>query len=162
METKKRFNASQASGKFLKSQGYAVQNVEQTIRWPKKNGRRDEHGRPLEWEMVKKDLWGFADLVAVKIGEKGTIYIQTTTADHAQDRIQKIAGIVEARTILDGGNRIHVHAWKQKGGNGKPKSRHLTVTGIKFDEDGILETEELYSGAFSESRESQEEMDFRL
>ena len=189
MEKKKRFSASQFSIKFLKQQGYCVQNVEQTVRWPKKGAKIDvrdvfkqlqdpcDHrgdGLCCEvcaisiinayaddgWEMHKRDLWNFADLVAVKIGEQGTLYIQTTTADHAQDRIQKIAGIVEARTILAGGNRIHVHGWKQKGGkNGVPKSYSVTVTQVSFDQDGLMETKVLPGETFSEST-NQSVMDF--
>lgn len=191
METakKKRFNASQYSTKLLMKQGYSVQNVEQTVRWPKKGERMtaqdvvrelsfscahqarsccnlcaanliEQYAKSNGWEMVKKDLWGFADLIAVKIGEKGVLLVQTTTADHVQDRIQKIAGIVEARTILDAENRIHVHSWRVKGGNGKPKSRQVTVTEIGFDEDGLIVTKDLTTQNFSESSQSQEELDF--
>lgn len=149
---KKRFNAQTYSTKYLKDHGYAVQNVEQTIRHPSKNTRRDERGRPLDWEMFKRDLWNFADLIAVKIGESGCLFVQTTTHENAEARMQKIAGIVEVRTILQAGNRIHVHGWKQTGGKkGVPKKRHLVVNQITFDEDGLMEVETLDSTSITES-----------
>lgn len=69
--------------------------------------------------IIRKDLWGFGDLIAVKIGEREVVLIQTTSHTNVSARVKKIKGIAEAGIWLASGNRIVVHGWKQKKQNNR-------------------------------------------
>lgn len=161
MATKK-FNANQYSAKWLRKQGYQCESTEQTVRIPDNETPRDATGRPTKWKMFKRDLFNFCDLLAVKHGEPGTTYIQTTTAKNVNARLEKIAGIVVVRPIISSGNRVHVHGWKERGGRGKPRSWQLTITEVTFDEDGLMQTKTINNETIDDpgTQEKQQEMEF--
>ena len=158
----KRFSANQYSAKWLRKQGYQCESTEQTVRAPDLEAPKDANGRPTKWKVWKRDLFNFCDLLAVKYGENGTTYIQTTTAKNVNARLEKIAGLAVVRAIVKAGNRVHVHGWKECGGRGKPKSWQLTITDVTFDEDGIMETKTIDSVSFADpgTKETQAEMEF--
>jgi hypothetical protein len=81
---------------------------------------------------MKRDLWNFADLAAVKSEINGTTYVQTTTRDHQAERLKKILESPHAQTILEAGNKIHVHGWAKVGARGKAKHWQVTVTDVTF------------------------------
>lgn len=81
---------------LLQADGYAVDITE---RW-------------LPRGKTTKDLFGFADMVAVKEGEVGTLYVQATTIEHMTDRLEKIRREPRARTVLLSGNRILLVGWR--------------------------------------------------
>ena len=139
VKNKKRFSGSTLSTKYLTDQGYVVANVEQTVRYPKKDGRRGPKGQPLEWNMFKRDLFNIADLLAVSRKAKGCLFVQYTTDKNVEAHFQKIAGLPVARTLVAAENRIHVYGWKVSQGKGKPKTYSLTVHEITFDEDGLMQ-----------------------
>lgn len=157
----KRFNANQYSAEWLRKQGFQCESTEQTVRIPEKGGPVDGQGKPLKWTMFKRDLFNFCDLICVKIGQMGTTYVQTTTAENVNKRLEKIAGLVVVRAIVGSGNRVHVHGWKavKRGG---VRSWQLTITNVTFDEDGLLQTEILNTESVLELGEerNQTEMDF--
>jgi hypothetical protein len=163
MATKK-FNANQYSAKWLRKQGYECESTEQTVRIPDNEAPRDATGRPSKWKMFKRDLFNFCDLIAIKYGETGTTYIQTTTAKNVNARLEKIAGIAVVRPIIKAGNHVHVHGWKELGGKGKPRSWHLTITEVTFDEDGLMQTKLLDAETIADpgTTERQSEMEFAL
>lgn len=89
----------------LKDAGYSVHRV--------------EYWNPFSKRRV--DAFGFADILAFKVGTVGTVYVQTTTKAHMNDRIAKIRSIPEAGIALASGNRIVVHGWSKRGPRGKRK-----------------------------------------
>ena len=78
--------------------GYMCEVVEKTI--PK--------------TFIKKDLFGFVDVLAVGHGE--TVAIQTTSADHVSHRGRKIEDMPERVAELRNANwRLVVEGWKKPG-----------------------------------------------
>lgn len=61
---------------------------------------------------VRKDLWGFVDLLAMQPGYP-LLAVQTTSGSNMSDRIKKIRGIGLHRTWLDCGGRIQVIGWRK-------------------------------------------------
>lgn len=85
-----------------------------------------------------KDLFGFADILAINAGESRLI--QTTTADNAAARYKKICAIKEASDWLACYNRtIHVHSWGKRGGLGERKLWTVVVIEIKRIQPGVPE-----------------------
>lgn len=71
--------------------------------------------------ILRVDVWGFGDILAVKVGEPGATLIQTTSGSNVSARIHKIQGIAEAGIWLAAGNRIVVHGWAKRGARGDRK-----------------------------------------
>ncbi len=84
------------SKKMMEDEGYHVAIVE----WWNPHVRR------------RHDLFGFADLLAIKPGEV-PVLIQTTSGSNTAARIKKIAAEPLARTALISGFRIEVHGWRK-------------------------------------------------
>lgn len=60
----------------------------------------------------KNDLFGFADLVAMKPGET-PLLVQTTSGSNLSARRQKIAEEPRAAVALQSGFRIVLHGWRK-------------------------------------------------
>lgn len=88
---------SQLTKRALEAEGWTVEVV--------------EHRVPHR-ASVTKDLFGFADLLAVKAGEVGALFVQCTSVDHISHRLQKIKDEPRARTVLLSGNRILLVGWR--------------------------------------------------
>ena len=86
---------TQRSIGFLKEQGYFVWRTETWNAFAK----------------IRQDLFGFVDLVA--LGDGQTIGIQTTTGDHAAERVKKIQGHDNLAAVKGAGWSIHVHGWRK-------------------------------------------------
>ena len=84
---------TQLSLKLLREQGWLVDVVEKWI--PGAN--------------IRKDLYGFGDLLCIK--GKDTLVVQTTTASNMSARINKIADHENVRKVREAGWAIHVHGW---------------------------------------------------
>lgn len=122
-----------------------------TLEWLRDNGylagvveRRNWFAGPPQFKCPKcnknrvgktLDLFGWADIVAVPVGNGGgwnefdqlgdqwlsrysTVYIQTTTAANHASRRKKILASPEARTVLQANNGIWVVTWRQAKGKG--------------------------------------------
>jgi len=63
---------------------------------------------------IRKDLFGFIDLVAVKPGE--ILGIQTTTASNLAARLKKAVALPDLRAWLAAGGRFMLHGWALRGG----------------------------------------------
>lgn len=111
---KKRFSASAWSMKWLRDHGYTVTKVEQDASFPDKKAKPCPVCQTRKTIPFKRDAWNLADLIAVKVGEMGTAYIQTTTVAHQKDRIAKILAIDVVPILLNTGNRVWVHGWSKK------------------------------------------------
>jgi len=60
---------------------------------------------------IRKDLFGFGDLVALKPNQ--ILLIQTTTAANISSRINKIKDHENVGRVRESGMMIHVHGWFQ-------------------------------------------------
>lgn len=65
---------------------------------------------------IRQDLWGFADLLALKEGE--VLAVQTTSGSNVSARVKKIAEHDNVAKVRQAGIQIHVHGWA-KGKNGR-------------------------------------------
>lgn len=89
---------TQRSLKMLREQGYECEIVE---RWN-------------AFAKVRKDLYGFIDILCM-CPHRGFLAVQTTTASHAEARLQKIDQEPRALQFLAAGGHIHIHGWKKLG-----------------------------------------------
>lgn len=70
---------------------------------------------------VRQDLFGFADLLAIRGGE--TLAVQTTTAGHVANRLEKLRGLPAVAVWLQSpARRIVVHGWAKRGARGRRKT----------------------------------------
>lgn len=91
---------TQRSLAYLREQGWLAEVVE---RW-------NPHAR------VRKDLWGFVDILALREGE--TLGVQATSGTNVAARIAKIASAEHVGAVRRAGWRIEVHGWR-KAANGR-------------------------------------------
>lgn len=89
---------TQRSLKLLRDGGYTVAIV--------------EHWNPHA--KIRQDLFGFADLLAIKPGE--IIAIQTTSISNIAARRAKISAEPRAATWLAAGGLIELHGWRRRQG----------------------------------------------
>jgi hypothetical protein len=82
---------------YLRQRGYIVDVVERWI--PHAN--------------IRKDLFGFADILAVHQLGKVFLLVQTTTASNMAGRLTKAKGRPELAIWLRAGGRFQVHGWHQ-------------------------------------------------
>jgi hypothetical protein len=68
------------------------------------------------------DLFGFADLVAVRADQAGALAVQATTSSNASARLRKALAIPALRIWLASRNRFEVWSWKRN-----RQSGHWTV-----------------------------------
>lgn len=95
---------TQRSLKKLRSEGWLVAITE---RW-------NHHAK------CRQDLFGFADLIAVKGNE--VLAVQTTSGDNVSHRVEKIRALASAPLWLASPMRkIIVHGWSKRGPRGKRK-----------------------------------------
>ena len=83
---------------------------------------------------VRKDLFGFGDIFAVKEGD--FLIVQTTAASGQAARRSKIIALPEAGTWLRAGGRIVVHGWRKKlhKPGGKAMRWHCNEIEVTLDE----------------------------
>jgi len=106
---------TQRSLKYLRDQGMTCQVVEH---WN-------------QWARIRQDLWGFVDIVALKVdldarpGYQGsTIGVQTTSLSNVSARVEKIKASELYPIVKYAGWMIVVHGWG-KGKDGKWKLREV-------------------------------------
>ena len=88
------------------------------------------------WNQFSKrriDLFGFADILAIRPGE--VVAVQTTTAAHVSARINKILELDTPLKWLQAGGRILIHGWALRGPRGKRKvwkciERYVTLDDV--------------------------------
>lgn len=85
---------TQRSLKYLRDQGYRVEVVEKWIPYIK----------------IRKDLFGFIDLIAIKKGS-GTLAIQTTSRSNVNARVNKILASEALDDVKGVGWQVIVHGW---------------------------------------------------
>ncbi len=90
-------NPTARSLELLRASGWTAQVVE----------------RFNQFAMVRQDLFGFIDIVAVHPNHKGVLAIQTTTFEHGQDRLRKICKEPRAMIWAQAENPIEVWTWRK-------------------------------------------------
>ncbi len=112
---------------YYRRQRYIVGDVEFTARYPRANGR---------WRTVKRDLWGFVDIIAVRPDE--ILFVQATSWAHVADHRRKILDdcTATAFALVSGGHRLIVVGWKLDDG-GRPIARECTIDAADFAEKGL-------------------------
>lgn len=66
---------------------------------------------------VKRDLYGFLDLVALHPDKKGVLGVQTTTAANLSARINKAEKLRSFGLWIAAGNDVEFHGWKKVAGH---------------------------------------------
>lgn len=85
----------------------------------------------------RQDLFGFADILAIK-GDECRL-IQTTSGPNVAARVTKIESTPAAAIWLQARSRtIHVHGWRKVGVGGKRKLWECRVVEIKPTPNGFL------------------------
>ena len=75
---------------------------------------------------VRKDLFGFIDIVALQPDLPGLLGIQATSRSNVSSRVKKIREEPRSETWLAAGNRIEVWGWGKK--TGRWGVRIVTIT----------------------------------
>lgn len=87
----------------LEAQGYAVARTEH---WMEFKGSKLKGG-------VRKDLFGFADLAAIRRNVTGVLAVQVCRLSDVAHRRAKILSTNAAHLWLSARNRIEIHGWYQ-------------------------------------------------
>lgn len=82
---------------LLRKQGYTVYVVEHYNAFAK----------------VRRDLFGFIDIVAIHPAERGVLGIQTTTGSNLAARETKARALPVYKLWLECGNTIEFHGWRK-------------------------------------------------
>ena len=106
----KSFNPSGMSVKYLEMQGYYVDVVERYLR-----------------RTIKKDCFGWADLLAVHPRKEGAVLVQVTDDANFKARLKKARGKAPLRAWLSAGNILLLHGWHE---NGKLAERQLDMNDL--------------------------------
>jgi hypothetical protein len=85
---------------FLRRSGYLAEVVE---RW-----------LPIPGRNVRRDLWGFGDLIAVRQGIPGALIVQATTGSNVAARLTKARKLLPLATWLRCGNTFEVWGWEKR------------------------------------------------
>ena len=91
---------TQRSLAYLREQGYHCEIVEKWNSFTKQ----------------RKDLWGWADLLAIK---KGEVLAVQVTASGVSSRIKKIQESETVSWVRKANIKIHVHGWRKSSKTGK-------------------------------------------
>jgi hypothetical protein len=110
---------TQRSLKLLKEQGYLTYVTEYYNAYAK----------------VRKDLYGFIDIVGIHSKETGVLGIQTTTGSNLSARIKKAEGLEGYWAWLASGNDVEFHGWRKikagrKVATWQPIVRRISVKGM--------------------------------
>jgi hypothetical protein len=74
-----------------------------------------ERWLPIPGKSVKRDLFHFADVLAVHPRQRVFLLVQCTSADHVADRLAKAKERRELETWLRAGGQFEVHGWNRRG-----------------------------------------------
>jgi len=85
---------TQRSLKYLRDEGYLVAIV--------------EHWQPFA--RIRKDLWGWADLLAIKRGEVLAVQV---TSEGVASRVAKVTNSETIGRVREAGIRVEVHGWRK-------------------------------------------------
>ena len=95
---------TQRSKAYLEKAGYSVAIVEKWNQWAK----------------IRVDLFGFADLLAFRVGVP-IMLVQTTTASNLAARRTKLLNNQDAKRWVQAGGECVLHGWAKRGARGEKK-----------------------------------------
>ena len=106
--------------------GWLVQVVEHWV--PNRIGRGG----------IRRDLWGFVDVLAVQQGQAGVLGIQATSWSNRLARVRKIMVECEYQcsVMLSAGNRVEVWSWRKRPVGNRSLWRK-TITQIRISEGNL-------------------------
>jgi hypothetical protein len=70
---------------------------------------------------IRRDLFGFADIIAIRAGEPGAMLKQTTTAANLPSRRRKAQSAPAMRTWLASGGKFELWGWHYHNGRWQAK-----------------------------------------
>ena len=76
---------------------------------------------------IRRDAFGWADVLAVHSEQSGALLVQVTTGSHAANRAAKARGNPALVAWLVAGNRLTVHGWRKLKGRWVVAERSLRV-----------------------------------
>lgn len=62
---------------------------------------------------IRRDLFGFIDIVAIHPQKRGVLGVQTTTGSNLAARITKAQALPAYKLWLDAGNALEFHGWRK-------------------------------------------------
>lgn len=85
--------------------------------------------------IVRRDVFGFGDILAVHPIRRGALLVQSTSnsGGNFSSRVAKIQASAEAKVWLESGNTIHVHGWAKRGKAGQRKVWTCRVEVVGLD-----------------------------
>ena len=86
-------------------------------------GRQHEDGPPG----IRRDLFGFADVIGIHPIHREVLLVQCTTEAHLGDRLTKAKRLQELAVCLRAGVKVEFWGWRKRGGHWEP--RRVAVTG---------------------------------
>jgi hypothetical protein len=69
----------------------------------------------------RRDLFGFADVLAVHPARREVVLVQVTTADHLAHRLAKVRAAPELLGLLAAGVKVALHGWRRQGARWRVK-----------------------------------------
>jgi hypothetical protein len=101
--------------------------TQRSLAWFRERGYLADVAERRIRNWITKDLFGFADIVAVHPASGEICFCQTTTAAHIAARVAKAEALDTFRPVLVAGVTVRFHGWaKKRGPRGKRKTWELT------------------------------------
>jgi hypothetical protein len=72
--------------------------------------------RRLPGCFITRDLFGFADILAIHPGERVILLVQTTSRDHLAERLRRVRACPALLTLLAAGVRVEIWGWAKRNG----------------------------------------------
>jgi hypothetical protein len=104
-----------------------VTPTQRTLKWLRDSGYQaavTEHWNP--WAKIRLDLFGFADIIAFRSGQPGSVLVQCTSGANHASRRTKILALPIAQEWMQAGNWIMVQSWRRKGRFWVERHEYLT------------------------------------
>jgi hypothetical protein len=76
---------------------------------------------------IRQDLWGFADVAAVRADQVGILFVQCCIRSALATRVNKIKANQVHVELLKAGNRIEAWGWKKLGGRWNLEIRSIVL-----------------------------------
>src|SRR5437588_3580090 len=113
---------------LFRSLGSLCDTVEKWKRFPDRKKGRCRHCGNASLIQVRSDLFGFADVLAIRpLFPAEIILIQVTDRTNHSKRREKILSTAEAKLCALGGIRILVQSWKKINNRWQPKDEWLSL-----------------------------------
>jgi hypothetical protein len=95
---------------------------------------------------IRQDLFGFADVAAIKSDVVGTLFIQACAACDQSKRMRKLLAVPSVRVALESANRVEVWGWRKSAKTNRWVVNRLVVTVADVDAAASQQTQDA-SGA---------------